>query len=62
MWPLFVRWAMIGVASYVGSKVAQHLWESADEDGWISKGAQDTLKDLKHTWMGRAPSVDDKDK
>jgi hypothetical protein len=58
MWPLFVRWAVIGVASYVGSKVAQQLWESADKDGWISKGAQDTLEDLRHTWTGRQSTKD----
>lgn len=57
MWPLLVRWAAVGAAMYVGSKIAEHVWASANEDGWISDGVKETLEGLKYTHTGRKPDV-----
>jgi hypothetical protein len=46
MWPLVLRWAVIGAGMFVGSKAAEYIWGSVNEE------------EIRHTWTGRPSDVD----
>jgi hypothetical protein len=48
-----LRWFVGGIAMSIGWEVGKKIFEKANEDGWITKGLEETKADIKKTWTGR---------
>ncbi len=58
-----VRWFVLGFAASVGWKLGNYVIDKLKESEWLSKEAEETLKDIKCTWTGRPGDLEElKDK
>jgi hypothetical protein len=56
-----LRWLVAGVAMSLGIELGKTIINKANEGEWLTKGMEDTMKDIKHTWMGHAPEKPEAD-